>query len=39
MMKYAISNWSGDSNIVYVTGISSGAMIAKVSAGAYPDIF
>ena len=39
MVKYAISTWGGDSSRVYSTGISSGAMMTTVLAGAYPDIF
>jgi acetylxylan esterase len=39
MVKYAISNYGGDSSRVFVTGSSSGAMMTNVLAGAYPDVF
>ena len=39
MVKYAVANYGGDANRVYSTGISSGAMMTNVLAGAYPDIF
>ena len=39
MVKYAIDNYGGDLDRVYATGTSSGAMMANVLAGAYPDIF
>lgn len=39
MVKYAVANYGGDINRVYSTGISSGAMMTNVLAGAYPDIF
>jgi acetylxylan esterase len=39
MVKYAISNYGGDANRVYMTGSSSGAMMTNVLAGAYPDVF
>jgi acetylxylan esterase len=38
MVKYAIANYGGDGNRVYATGLSSGAMMTNVLAGAYPDI-
>lgn len=39
MVSYAVANYKGDSNKVYVTGSSSGAMMSNVLAGAYPDVF
>lgn len=39
MVKYAITNYGGDVNRVFVTGSSSGAMMTNVLAGAYPDVF
>lgn len=39
MVKYAIANYGGDGNRVYMTGTSSGAMMTNVLAGAYPDVF
>jgi acetylxylan esterase len=39
MVKYVIANYGGDSTRVYATGLSSGAMMTNVLAGAYPDIF
>ena len=39
MVKYAIANYNGDANRVYVTGVSSGAMMTNVLLGAYPDVF
>lgn len=38
-IRYAISTYGLDKNQVYVTGISSGAMMTNVLAGAYPDLF
>ncbi|KAF2713434.1 carbohydrate esterase family 1 protein [Pleomassaria siparia CBS 279.74] len=39
MVKYAVANLGGDANRTYVVGTSSGAMMANVLAGAYPDVF
>jgi acetylxylan esterase len=39
MVKYAIDKYGGDSEKVFVTGSSSGAMMTQVMAGAYPDVF
>ncbi|KAG6865377.1 hypothetical protein C0991_003154 [Blastosporella zonata] len=39
MIRHAIANYSVDSNRVFVTGLSSGAMMTNVLAGAYPDLF
>ncbi|KAK7193528.1 hypothetical protein DPSP01_000085 [Paraphaeosphaeria sporulosa] len=39
MVKYAVDKYGGDSEKVFVTGSSSGAMMTQVMAGAYPDVF
>lgn len=39
MVKYAEEHYNGDRDRVYVTGISSGAMMTNVLLGAYPDVF
>ncbi|KAI0007280.1 putative Acetylxylan esterase A [Xylariaceae sp. FL0662B] len=39
MVTYAVENLGGDANRTYVVGTSSGAMMANVLAGAYPDVF
>jgi acetylxylan esterase len=39
MVKYVEQHNSGDPNRVYVTGLSSGAMMTNVLLGAYPDVF
>ncbi|KAI1073594.1 putative Acetylxylan esterase A [Whalleya microplaca] len=39
MVKYAVDNYGGDANRTYAVGTSSGAMMANVLAGAYPDVF
>ncbi|MFZ6029422.1 MAG: alpha/beta hydrolase family esterase, partial [Chloroflexota bacterium] len=39
MVTYAAQHYNGDLNQVYVTGISSGAMMTNVLLGLYPDIF
>jgi acetylxylan esterase len=39
MVKYAIANYGVDASNVYVTGLSSGAMMTNVLLGAYPDVF
>ncbi|TEB36506.1 alpha/beta-hydrolase [Coprinellus micaceus] len=37
-IRYAISEWGVDANRVFVTGMSSGAMMTNTMAGAYPDL-
>ncbi|EKD16847.1 carbohydrate esterase family 1 protein [Drepanopeziza brunnea f. sp. 'multigermtubi' MB_m1] len=39
MVDYAVKNYGGDPDRVFVTGTSSGAMMTNVLAGAYPNIF
>lgn len=39
MVAYTISNYNADASRVYVTGVSSGAMMTNVLLGAYPDVF
>ncbi len=39
MVRYVIKNYNADSTRVYVTGVSSGAMMTEVLLGAYPDVF
>jgi acetylxylan esterase len=39
MVKYAITNYQADSNRVYVTGTSCGAMMTEVMLAVYPDLF
>lgn len=39
MAKYALEKYKGDPNRVFVTGVSSGAMMTNVLIGAYPDLF
>jgi acetylxylan esterase len=39
MVKYAIKNYGGDANRAFATESSSGAMMTKVLAGAYLDVF
>lgn len=39
MVRYVIKNYNADSTRVYVTGVSSGAMMTNVLLGAYPDVF
>lgn len=39
MVNYAAQNYNGDLNQVYVTGLSSGAMMTNVLLGDYPDVF
>src|SRR5690349_8232121 len=39
MVKYVEQRYAADPNRVYVTGISSGAMMTNVLIGAYPDVF
>ena len=39
MVQYAITNYGISARNVYVTGTSSGAMMANVMAGSYPNLF
>jgi poly(hydroxyalkanoate) depolymerase family esterase len=39
MVRWVIQNRNGDSNRVYVTGVSSGAMMTNVLLATYPDVF
>lgn len=39
MVKYTLSKYNGNSNRVFVTGTSSGAMMTNVLLGSYPDVF
>ncbi len=39
MVTYASQQYNGDLNQVYVTGLSSGAMMTNVLLGDYPDVF
>lgn len=39
MVNYALSEYGGDPDRVYVMGSSSGAMMTNVLAGSYPDVF
>lgn len=39
MVNYALSEYGGDPERVYVMGSSSGAMMTNVMAGSYPDVF
>jgi acetylxylan esterase len=39
MVEYVEQHYAGDAGRVYVTGISSGAMMTNVLLGAYPDVF
>ncbi|KAF8149428.1 acetyl xylan esterase [Crassisporium funariophilum] len=39
MVRYAIANYGVDASRVFATGVSSGAMMTAVLAGAYPDMF
>jgi poly(hydroxyalkanoate) depolymerase family esterase len=39
MVQYALKTYGGDASRVYVTGVSSGAMMTNVLLGAYPDVF
>ncbi|KAF9523478.1 acetyl xylan esterase [Crepidotus variabilis] len=38
-VRYAIQNYGVDKSRVFMTGLSSGAMMISVLAGAYPDLF
>ncbi|KAI0016163.1 putative Acetylxylan esterase A [Xylariomycetidae sp. FL0641] len=39
MVKYAVDKYGGDANRTFAVGTSSGAMMANVLAGSYPDVF
>ncbi len=39
MVNYVLQNYSTDSSQIYVTGVSSGAMMTNVLLGDYPDVF
>ncbi|KAL2260594.1 hypothetical protein VTK26DRAFT_5343 [Humicola hyalothermophila] len=39
MVNYALNQYSGDRDRVYVMGFSSGGMMTNVLAGSYPDVF
>jgi len=39
MVRYTLARYNADSNRVFATGTSSGAMMTNVLAGAYPDLF
>ncbi|EPE06405.1 feruloyl esterase b [Ophiostoma piceae UAMH 11346] len=39
MVDYALAKYNGDRGRVFVTGVSSGAMMTSVLVGAYPDVF
>jgi poly(hydroxyalkanoate) depolymerase family esterase len=39
MVNYVLQNHDGDPDRVYITGLSSGAMLTNVMLGAYPDVF
>lgn len=39
MARWALEEYGGDPARVFVTGVSSGAMMAEVLLGAYPDLF
>ena len=39
MVKWTIDKYKGDPSRIFVTGVSSGAMMTNVLVGAYPDIF
>ncbi|KAH9905808.1 carbohydrate esterase family 1 protein [Xylariomycetidae sp. FL2044] len=39
MVTHAAEKYGGDTNRTFVVGTSSGAMMANVLAGAYPDVF
>jgi acetylxylan esterase len=39
MVSYVIQKYAADASRVFVTGVSSGAMMTNVLLGAYPDVF
>jgi poly(3-hydroxybutyrate) depolymerase len=39
MVNYTLAKYNGDKSKVYVMGGSSGAMMANVMVGSYPDVF
>jgi esterase, PHB depolymerase family len=39
MVKWTINRYGADAGRVFVTGVSSGAMMTQVLLGAYPDVF
>ncbi len=39
MVDWTVSRYSADTNRIYVTGASSGAMMTNVLLGVYPDVF
>ncbi|KAK3386097.1 Alpha/Beta hydrolase protein [Podospora didyma] len=39
MVKWTLNKYHGDASRVFVTGVSSGAMMTQVLVGSYPDIF
>lgn len=39
MVKWTLAKYNGDASRVFVTGVSSGAMMTQVLLGAYPDVF
>ena len=39
MVRWTLAKYNGDPKRVFVTGVSSGAMMTQVLVGAYPDIF
>ncbi|KAI1846590.1 hypothetical protein JX265_009106 [Neoarthrinium moseri] len=39
MVRWTLNKYNGDASRVFVTGISSGAMMTNVLIGAYPDVF
>ncbi|ORY62355.1 Alpha/Beta hydrolase protein [Pseudomassariella vexata] len=39
MVRWTLAKYNGDAGRVFVTGISSGAMMTNVLIGAYPDMF
>ncbi|KAK4182706.1 family 1 putative carbohydrate esterase [Podospora australis] len=39
MVKWTLNKYNGDASRVFVTGVSSGAMMTQVLLGSYPDVF
>ncbi|KAK8018845.1 acetylxylan esterase-like protein 1 precursor [Apiospora marii] len=39
MVRWTLAKYGGDRDRVFVTGVSSGAMMTNVLVGAYPDLF